>query len=103
MPSAQLYDGGQLDEDKAESRRLAQVIAEKIRMALAAPYVLSFNKENQTPTTVEHHCSASIGLVLFIDHATDQDGIMKWADVAMYQAKNAGRNAIRLYEADGKV
>jgi diguanylate cyclase (GGDEF)-like protein/PAS domain S-box-containing protein len=87
----------ELDEDKAQSLRQAQVVAEKIRLALAEPYVLSFNKENQIPTRVEHHCTASIGVVLFINHETTPENIMKWADAAMYQAKDAGRNVIRFY------
>jgi diguanylate cyclase (GGDEF)-like protein/PAS domain S-box-containing protein len=88
-----------LDTDRSESKRLALQIAEKIGFALAAPYVLTFNEDNQNPTIVEHACSASIGLVLFTNHETDQEEILKWADAAMYQAKMAGRNAIRFYEA----
>jgi diguanylate cyclase (GGDEF)-like protein len=87
----------ELDDDKAESCRLAQVVAEKIRLALAAPYILSVSKENSPPTSVEYHCSASIGVVLFINHETAHENILKWADAAMYQAKDAGRNAIRFY------
>ena len=46
---------------------------------------------------VEHHCTASIGVALFINHETSQDEIFKWADKAMYQAKEAGRNSIRFH------
>jgi diguanylate cyclase (GGDEF)-like protein/PAS domain S-box-containing protein len=91
---------GDLNEDRAESRRLAEVIAEKIRESLAAPYFLAIHKENQAPTQVEHRCSASIGVALFVNHETAQDDILKWADAAMYQAKSAGRNTIRFYEAE---
>ena len=48
--------------------------------------------------SVEHHCSASIGVVLFFDHEASQNDLMKWADAAMYQAKDAGRDTIRFYE-----
>jgi diguanylate cyclase (GGDEF)-like protein/PAS domain S-box-containing protein len=89
----------ELDEDKTESHRQSLLVAEKIRQSLAATYVLSFSKESLSPTTLAHHCTASIGVVLFINHETDQDDILKWADAAMYQAKVAGRNAIRFYEA----
>jgi diguanylate cyclase (GGDEF)-like protein len=47
--------------------------------------------------SVEHHCTASIGVVIFIDHEGSQDDILKWADAAMYQAKEAGGNRIRDY------
>jgi GGDEF domain-containing protein len=33
--------------------------------------------------------------VVFIDHEGSQDDILKWADAAMYQAKEAGGNLIR--------
>jgi diguanylate cyclase (GGDEF)-like protein len=51
-----------------------------------------------SPIIVEHHCSASIGVALFINHVSSQSDLMKWADAAMYQAKVAGRNVVRFYE-----
>jgi diguanylate cyclase (GGDEF)-like protein len=93
---------GDLDQDKVESEKQAQVIAEKIRLTLSEPYLLSVNKESQTGTTVEHHCSASIGVVLFLNHETTQEDILKWADASMYQAKDAGRNTIQFYSAKDK-
>jgi diguanylate cyclase (GGDEF)-like protein len=90
---------GDLDEDQIESQKQALLIAEKIRLALAAPYRLSITKENSRPATVEHHCSASIGVVIFVNHEAPLEDIMKWADAAMYQAKEAGRNAIQFYGA----
>jgi diguanylate cyclase (GGDEF)-like protein len=49
-------------------------------------------------TTVEHHCTSSIGVVLFVDHDINQEDILKWADIAMYQAKQDGRNTIRFFD-----
>jgi diguanylate cyclase (GGDEF)-like protein len=46
---------------------------------------------------VEHRCSASIGVALFLSDEASQADILKWADAAMYRAKDAGRNAIRFY------
>jgi predicted signal transduction protein with EAL and GGDEF domain len=37
-------------------------------------------------------------VVVFIKQEADESDLLKWADAAMYQAKNAGRDAIRFYE-----
>ena len=87
----------ELDADKAESTRQAGIVAEKIRVNLTEPYRLTRKREGKQETTVEHHCAASIGVVLFINHEADAEDIIKWADMAMYQAKDAGGNVIRFY------
>ncbi|MGN6388210.1 MAG: sensor domain-containing protein [Burkholderiaceae bacterium] len=46
---------------------------------------------------VEHSISCSIGISLFPDHAPDIDGLVRAADLAMYAAKNSGRNNWQLY------
>jgi diguanylate cyclase (GGDEF)-like protein len=89
----------ELDGDAVASHRRARMVAEKIRSALAKPYVLTLRQEDQTAVTVEHHCTASIGVALFVNHETAQEDILKRADDAMYRAKDAGRNAIRFFEA----
>jgi diguanylate cyclase (GGDEF)-like protein/PAS domain S-box-containing protein len=92
---------GDLDENKAESQRQAHGIAEKVRLALVAPYQLRITRLPQRATTVTHHCAASIGVVLFVNPEAAPDDILKWADAAMYEAKAAGRNAIQFH--DGAV
>lgn len=89
---------GELNADKAESATQTHIIAEKIRASLAQPYVLKIRQEGKTETTIEHHCTASIGVVLFINHDAGAEDILKWADMAMYQAKEAGRNLVRFYD-----
>lgn len=88
----------ELKEDRTESAAKALLVAEKIRNVLAAPYFLTVKHATQADITVEHHCSASIGVALFFNHQGSQDDILKWADRAMYAAKAAGRNSIRFYE-----
>ncbi|WP_310452501.1 diguanylate cyclase domain-containing protein [Sulfuritalea sp.] len=90
----------ELNTDRAESHLHAQLIAEKIRAALAEPYVLVLHKEGKAECTIQYRCSASIGAVIFANHAASQDDVMKWADAAMYRAKDAGRNTIRFYQAE---
>jgi diguanylate cyclase (GGDEF)-like protein len=41
--------------------------------------------------------TASIGISLFPDDATDAQSLMKHADTAMYAAKQAGKNTYRFY------
>jgi len=89
---------GELVEDKAQSTEQAGVIAEKIRATLAEPYLLQFKREDGSETIIEHHCAASIGVALFIEHRASVEDILKYADMAMYQAKEEGRNTIRFYE-----
>ena len=91
---------GELHVDQAESISQAGRVAEKVRASLSAPYLLTVMQPGDANATVEHHCSASIGVVVFLNHEGSRDDILKWADTAMYQAKEAGRNAIRFYEAN---
>ncbi len=87
----------ELDADKAESAAQAAIVAEKIRVTLAEPYTLTIQISAEATATVEHRCTSSIGVVLFISHEAGQENLLKWADMAMYQAKAAGRNQIRFY------
>ncbi|MDP3018101.1 MAG: diguanylate cyclase [Methylococcaceae bacterium] len=87
----------ELDVDKAASKLQALNIAEKIRAALFKPYLLDINKDEGANATVEHHCSASIGVVVFLNHEGSQDDLLEMADTAMYQAKEDDRNQIRFY------
>ena len=50
--------------------------------------------------TVEHRCTASIGVVVFTSHEVSQDAIVKCADAAMYLAKESGRDAVQFIELE---
>jgi diguanylate cyclase (GGDEF)-like protein/PAS domain S-box-containing protein len=87
----------ELSTDKAGSTVQAEVVAEKIRASLSKTYLLAVSHDGDADKLVEHHCSASIGVALFLNHVASQDDVLKWADDAMYDAKDAGRNQIRFY------
>lgn len=75
------------DRDDA-TLKVAQV-AEKIREALTRPYQLK---------KYEHHSSPSIGICLFHGNKESMDTLIEHADMAMYQAKNLGRNAVHFFD-----
>ncbi len=77
--------------DREAASTHAGTVAEKIRESLAHAYQL---KEH------EHFTSPSIGVELFHDGGMSADELIKHADVAMYQAKSAGRNTVRFYDPD---
>lgn len=72
-----------------EAATQTELIAEKIREELDKPYIL-----NQ----IEFLSTASIGISLFQDHHENTEDMLQHADVAMYQAKASGRNAIRFFD-----
>jgi diguanylate cyclase (GGDEF)-like protein/PAS domain S-box-containing protein len=87
----------ELDARQAESTEQAGIVAEKIRASLSIPYQLTVKTKEQVATRIEHHCTISVGAVVFRGPESDPDDLLKWADTAMYQAKQAGRNSIRFY------
>jgi diguanylate cyclase (GGDEF)-like protein len=91
-----------LDQDPAIAHAQAQWLAEKICSSLAEPYRLKIPHKDEADTVIEHHCSASIGVVVFMDHVANPDDLLKRADAAMYQAKQSGRNAVR-FDADANL
>jgi diguanylate cyclase (GGDEF)-like protein/PAS domain S-box-containing protein len=84
--------------DRDLSLAQAGIVAEKIRVALAEPYFLTSREGDNKEIAVEHHCTASIGVVLFNHDASPED-VIKWADMAMYQAKESGRNLVHFYKS----
>jgi diguanylate cyclase (GGDEF)-like protein len=88
----------QLDTDKKLSEKEAEATADKIRQLLAEPYVLKTTTGAGGESTVVHHCTASIGVVLFIGNEVAPEEILKRSDDAMYLAKDAGRNRVKFHE-----
>lgn len=79
-----------LDAQVLEAATQAQIVAEKIITSLAQPYEFK---------NFEFHCTASIGIDLFVDAVSASD-LLQHADLAMYQSKAAGRNQLRFFDAD---
>ncbi len=82
---------GDLAPDRAVAAEQANKMAEKIRVALAEPYLLTVSNNSES---VEHHCSSSIGVVLIEPQHKSVEGLLRWADAAMYIAKAGGRNRV---------
>jgi diguanylate cyclase (GGDEF)-like protein/PAS domain S-box-containing protein len=78
-----------LSPDEAASTAAADATARKIQAALNRPYDLGGTR---------HHSTPSIGLTLFRGHAHKVDELLTRADLAMYQAKAAGRNVVRFFD-----
>jgi diguanylate cyclase (GGDEF)-like protein/PAS domain S-box-containing protein len=86
-----------LHTDRELAMTRAKAIAEKIRLSLAEPYVLTIHLAPAPPTTVAHHCTASLGLTLFCDPEEGAEALLTQADAAMYLAKQSGRNQTWLH------
>lgn len=76
------------DSCKTASQKIS-LIAEKIRLVLTEPYQLN---------GAEYVCSPSIGISVYCGNAESADVLLKQADMAMYQAKDSGRNSIRFFD-----
>jgi diguanylate cyclase (GGDEF)-like protein/PAS domain S-box-containing protein len=85
--------------DKAGAIAEAGVVAEKIRLALEQPYLLTVQQAGKA-VTIRHNCTSSIGVVVFSDNEYSAEDIIKHADMAMYRAKNQGRNRVRFFDPD---
>jgi len=79
-----------LGRDEATAAHLAEMIAEKVRISLSMPYVLYGCDDH-------YEATASIGITLFQNGEISSETLLKQADVALYQAKDAGRNLIRFF------
>lgn len=78
-----------LSDKPMEAAEHAKVICDKY---------LSILNESYTLSKYECLSSPSIGVTLFNDHQSGIEELLKQADIAMYQAKKAGRNAIRFFD-----
>lgn len=77
-----------------QKRDAAARIAEKVQQATARP----INVDG-----VSFQVRASIGLAVFPHDGEDVEALLKCADVAMYRAKDEGRNVINFYSEKGRT
>jgi diguanylate cyclase (GGDEF)-like protein/PAS domain S-box-containing protein len=78
-----------LSENEVVAAEKTETIGAKILNSLSTPYQLA---------THQHHSTPSIGATLFHKHDIDVDVLLKQADIAMYQAKDSGRNTLRFFD-----
>lgn len=78
-----------LNDQALEAAVQTKTIGEKILAALNQPYQLAAH---------EYRSTASVGATLFNGNEREMVELLKQADIAMYQAKQAGRNALRFFD-----
>ena len=77
-----------LEGKRSEITRQVRQIAEKLRKLLAEPMLHDGHRLQVTP---------SIGIALIPDHGDNPTDLLKRADIALYRAKDSGRNTIQLF------
>lgn len=65
-----------------------RLLAEKLRQVLAEPMLLDGHRLQVTP---------SIGIALIPEHGDNPTDLLKRADIALYRAKDSGRNTIQIF------
>ena len=78
-----------LSQDEVEAATQTEFVADKILSVLSQAYQISTHK---------YHGTCSIGIAIFNNRLQSMDELLKQADIAMYQAKNSGRNAMRFFD-----
>jgi len=80
-----------MDVDAQEATAQAKQVGGKILNRLNQVYDLAGR---------EHYGGASMGITLFAGHSSSMDELLKQADIALYQAKAAGRNTLRFFDVE---
>ena len=80
-----------LSENAQEAAAQAKAVGEKILSVLSQAYSIAGRT---------HHSTPSVGVTLFIEADESVDELLKQADIAMYQAKAAGRNMLRFFDPE---
>ena len=84
-----------LSTDAAQASAEAALVASYIITTLGKPYAMGHESD------IGYHSTPSIGIALFGPHQPcSVDELLKHADLAMYQAKAAGRNTQRFFDPE---
>jgi len=83
-----------LSEAPSEAAAHTRAVGHKILDMLSQPYPMA---------TGTCQISASIGATLFNDHQHSAEALLKQGDIAMYQAKKSGRNALCFFELSSQL
>ena len=78
-----------LSADAHEAARQAEATATQLLQELGKPYCLSGRMHANTP---------SLGIVVFLAHEYGLEALLQNAEIAMYQAKDAGRTTFRFFD-----
>jgi diguanylate cyclase (GGDEF)-like protein/PAS domain S-box-containing protein len=78
-----------LSEHDVEAATQAEAVGEKILAKFVHPYQFK---------SYEYHITSSVGITLFGKNNLKSDELLKQADIAMYQAKKLGRNALSFFD-----
>jgi diguanylate cyclase (GGDEF)-like protein/PAS domain S-box-containing protein len=79
----------ELGENQNEAVALAKAIGEKVLGSFFLPFRLA---------GLDYQITPSIGITQYLGHQDTTDELLKQADLAMYQAKAAGRNTLRFFD-----
>ena len=80
-------------EANADMRAGAERIAAALRDALTEPFMLG---------DIELYVTASVGASIYPEDADSAEALLKHADVALYAAKDAGRDGFQVYRRGGR-
>ena len=80
-----------LSENNQDAVIQAKTVGEKILQVLSQPYQLGVS---------EFRSSCSVGITMFKGNQLSTEELTKQADIAMYQAKNSGRNNLRFFDPE---
>ncbi len=75
--------------ERLPSQAAAEVVAARISTAFRLPFAIGAHS---------HAIGVSIGISIFPDHADDPDALLRYADIAMYAAKQGGKSRHVLYQ-----
>jgi diguanylate cyclase (GGDEF)-like protein/PAS domain S-box-containing protein len=87
-----------LTPDPTESAALALIVAGKVLSLLAQPYQFDQYGDDANVISIEHLCTASIGVAVFLHDTASHEDLLRRADAAMFEAKKAGKSLVRIHQ-----